>query len=262
MLRQPLKKHYLGMNKEFRFRGEEPGRLENLSDAVFGMAITLLLISATPPSNFEQVKRFVFELIPFLLCIALIMVVWHEHFVFFLRYGLRDGKVLVLNTLFLIIILFYVYPLKFLTTLILKPIAYLIDNDQLKTEFAGMISNQDIGQLMIIYGVGAASVFFLLMLMYRHALACADNLQLDEIEKFDTRVSVNTNLLLGIVPLISVAVAIIFLGNWKSGMMAGVTYFLYSPLMYIHGRRTSTQRKKLLAELKLSGGIEEAKSAS
>ena len=37
MIRDSLKKHYHGMNKEFRFRGEEPGRLENFSDAVFGL---------------------------------------------------------------------------------------------------------------------------------------------------------------------------------------------------------------------------------
>ncbi len=29
MLREGLKKHYIGINKEFRYRGEEPGRLEN-----------------------------------------------------------------------------------------------------------------------------------------------------------------------------------------------------------------------------------------
>ena len=35
MVREAFGKHYIGMNKEFRFRGEEPGRLENFSDARF-----------------------------------------------------------------------------------------------------------------------------------------------------------------------------------------------------------------------------------
>ena len=85
MIREALKKHYHGMNQEFRFRGEEPGRLENFSDAVFALAITLLLISTSPPTTFEQIKRFVWDLIPFCLCIIFIIMIWHEHFTFFFR---------------------------------------------------------------------------------------------------------------------------------------------------------------------------------
>jgi uncharacterized membrane protein len=119
MIRESLGKHYIGMNKEFRFRGEEPGRLENLSDGVFALAITLLLISTSAPNSFEQIKRFVWELLPFSACIVLIVLIWHEHFVFYYRYGLRNTTVIVWNTLFLIIVLFYVYPLKFLCKFLL-----------------------------------------------------------------------------------------------------------------------------------------------
>src|SRR5690349_13808241 len=115
MLREGFKAHLIGANKEFRYRGTEPGRLENFSDACFALAVTLLLISTSPPTTFEQVRRFVWELIPFAMCITLIVLIWHEHFVFFYRYGLRHGRVILLNSIFLILTLFYVYPLKFLT---------------------------------------------------------------------------------------------------------------------------------------------------
>ena len=246
MLREGLKKHYIGLNKEFQYRGEEPGRLENFSDAVFALAITLLLISTSPPSSFEQIRRFTYDLIPFLICIVLIIVIWHEHYVFYFRYGLRNGKIIMLNTLFLSLVLFYVYPLKFLTKLILIPVAYLFGDSSLQAELYGLIAAKDIGDLMIIYGLGAAGIFFVLMLMYRHALKHADELELTEIEKFDTRIKISANLLMGAVPLLSVILSFIFRGHWLAGLIGGFTYFLYTPVMIVHGKIADRKRQKLI----------------
>lgn len=250
MLRESIKKHYLGLNKEFRFRGEEPGRLENFSDAVFALAITLLLISTSPPTNFEQIKRFVWDIIPFCLCITLILLIWYEHFIFYFRYGMRSGKVVMLNTLFLVIVLFYVYPLKFLTKLILFPIAYIFNQEKLLVELKGMISGRDVGELMIIYGLGATSVFIMLMLMYRYALKNADQLELNEIERYDTKSSMHTNLLMALVPLLSTLLAIVFRNSIYAGMFSGFAYFLYTPIMFIHGKRVDNGRKKILDKMK------------
>jgi uncharacterized membrane protein len=247
MMRESLKKHYVGMAKDFRYRGEEPGRLENFSDAVFALAITLLLISTSPPTNFLQIKRFLFDLIPFVMCISLIILIWHEHFMFFFRYGMRNTRVVVLNTLFLIIVLFYVYPLKFLTKLSLFLVAYLFNIDWLMQDLKSMIKGEDMADLMIIYGLGATAVFLVLALMYRYAWKKADDLELNELERFDTHASMNTNLLLGVVPLVSVLIAIIFRGHWLGGMLSGFTYFLYTPIMFYHGHKVSKKRKTILA---------------
>lgn len=235
--------------EHFHLRGKEPGRLENFSDAVFALAITLLLISTSPPTNFEQIKRFTLELIPFIMCIALIILIWYEHYQFFSRYGLRNGRVVLLNTLFLVIVLFYVYPLKFLTKLSLFGVAILFDLDWLAESLRGMIRGEDVSDLMIIYGIGAASIFLVLTLMYRYAYKSADALQLSSFERFETRMSIRTNLLMAGVPLISVLVAFILKPHWSGGMISGFCYFLYSPVMYIHGSRVDRSRKKLLAEL-------------
>jgi uncharacterized membrane protein len=250
MVREALGKHYIGMNKEFRFRGEEPGRLENFSDAVFALAITLLLISTSAPSNFEQIKKFVWELIPFCACIVLIVLIWHEHFVFYYRYGFRNTKVIVLNTIFLIIVLFYVYPLKFLCKfLLLNPLARVFNQQNLLIELSEMSKPEDTAPLMIIYGAGAASIFLVLMSMYRYALKNSHLLQLTKIEEFDTRMSMIGNLLMATVPMLSVILAFLFRNNATlAGLISGFVYFLYMPLMFTFGVRRTKRRKKILME--------------
>lgn len=250
MIREKVQQ-YLDPEPGFRYRGKEPGRLENFSDAVFGMAITLLLISTSPPANFDELKRFTYELFPFLACITLIVLIWHEHYVFFQRYGLRNGKMITLNTLFLVIILFYVYPLKFLTKVILVgPLAYVTGNQELVKEIMSMIHAQDVGQLMIIYGIGATSVFLVLALMYRYALSQASVLDLDEIERFDTRMSLISNLLMASVPFVSLIMAFVLRNSFWAGPVAGFTYFLYTPVMFGFHRKVERWRNALLQSQK------------
>lgn len=40
--------------------------------------------------------------------------IWFEQHKFFRRYGLQDGTTVTLNVILLFVVLFYVYPLKFL----------------------------------------------------------------------------------------------------------------------------------------------------
>jgi hypothetical protein len=246
MLRESLQKHLIGMNKEFRFRGEEPGRLENFSDACFALAITLLLISTSPPSNFAQVKKFAWEVIPFAICITLIVLIWHQHFIFFFRYGLRNSRVIVLNTIFLILVLFYVYPLKFLAKAILVPLTKLFGADEFHSELLTIYGQNNLGDLMIIYGIGATLIFVVLALFYRHALLSKTELGLDEIETFDTKSSMRANYLMALVPLLSVLVSAVFSNSRWGGFLGGMTYFLYSPIMSIFWRRNNKKRKLLI----------------
>lgn len=249
MVRKEAQK-YLDPEPGFRYRGKEPGRLENFSDAVFGMAITLLLISSTPPANFAELKSFTYELFPFLACITLIVLIWHEHYIFFQRYGLRSGRMIVLNTLFLVIILFYVYPLKFLTTMLLVgPLAYLMGSEEVLKQIMSMIHARDVGDLMIIYGIGATSVFLVLALMYRYALSMKPALDLTELETFDTQMSMRSNLLMASVPFLSLVLALIFRNSMWAGPISGFTYFLYTPVMFGFHRLVEKKRKELASSL-------------
>ena len=50
----------------------------------------------------------------FACCFALLVWIWHEHNMFFRRYGLQDGWTVFVNSMLLFVTLFYVYPLKFM----------------------------------------------------------------------------------------------------------------------------------------------------
>lgn len=252
MIREQLKNHYLGMNSEFRFRGEEPTRIETLSDAIFAIAIGLLLISTSSPITFYQLEQFTKDLIPFAMCIALIAIIWHEHFIFFVRYGFRNAYIVFLNMLLLFIVLFYVYPLKFLAKILVMLAVNMYhiftqgNSNELWKEFLFTMEGGTVAELMIIYGSGAAAIFSVFALMYRYAYGQSAALQLNTVEKFDTRMSIRSNVLMASIPCLSVACALIF-GNTSLGMnLSGFVYFLYTPVMFAHGIHVKRHRQKLL----------------
>lgn len=50
----------------------------------------------------------------FAVCFGILFWVWYDHYRFFRRYGLDDGLTTTLTGVLLFIVLFYVYPMKFL----------------------------------------------------------------------------------------------------------------------------------------------------
>jgi uncharacterized membrane protein len=255
MIREKIKNHLIGLNPGFRFRGEEPTRVEAFSDAVFALALTMLLISTKPTRDFNELLDFTSELIPFGLCITAIITIWHEHFIFFLRYGFRNPRVIVMNGILLFIVLFYVYPLKFLATLLVHLFWYLIAHQSsTASQINQMMDGGNVATLMVIYGLGLAAISLMFCLMYRYALRQKNQLGLSALEVFETRVSLTKNILMGSIPLLSVCLALIFSSNQSlSGSISGFTYFLYMPTMMIYGRRMGRRRKKILQEETATG---------
>jgi ABC-type transport system involved in cytochrome bd biosynthesis fused ATPase/permease subunit len=77
----------------------------------------------------------------------------------------------------------------------------------------------------------------------------ADQLELNDIERFDTEVSIGTNRLMTIIPLISVLFAWLFRNHWSAGLIGGMTYFLLPIVMPMYGRRADKRRNKLIAAI-------------
>ena len=150
--------------KRFRFRGHEVRRIEAFSDAVFAFAVTLLIVSLEVPKNFEELMITMRGFFAFGVSFLLLMLIWYEQNIFFRRYGLDDLTTIVLNAILMFLVLFYVYPLKFLFTLLFSNQIYGVA----KSPF--MMFDKDVPVLMIIYATGYIAIYLLFTIMYRHAL--------------------------------------------------------------------------------------------
>lgn len=102
----------------FRQRGKEITRIEALSDAVFAFSISLLIVSLEVPQTFRELWQIQKNFLPFVATVCLVMLFWCQQYRFFRNYGLNDLRVIVLNIGLLLMVLFYVYPLKFLFSLL------------------------------------------------------------------------------------------------------------------------------------------------
>ncbi|MBP1644195.1 MAG: putative integral rane protein, partial [Acidobacteria bacterium] len=94
----------------------EPGsaRVETFSDAVFAFAATLLVVALEVPSSFQELERVLAGFAPFTLSFGALILIWSVHRALFRRFPMADRTTVVLNSCLLFVVLFYVYPLKFL----------------------------------------------------------------------------------------------------------------------------------------------------
>jgi hypothetical protein len=212
----------------FQWRGKEVSRLEELSDAVIAFALTLLVVSLEVPQTFDDLLATMRGFGAFALCFALLVIIWYEHYTYFRRYGLQDTYVMIWNTILLFLIVFYVYPLKFLFTLFFSD---LFGMSLLVTLPGGsvipMIRVGQLPQLYIIYGIGWTAVWLVFVLLYWHALSQSERLALSPLEIFDTRASITENLSASIVGLLSIGMVLV-----GATQTAGFVYLLMFPLTW------------------------------
>src|SRR5712691_11814267 len=120
MIRERLVEKEIGQRAEFRWRSHEISRIEGLCDAVFAFAVTLLVVSLEVPRTFAELSDALHGFVPFAICFAMLFRIWYGQFLWFRRYGLQDAPAVVLNGVLLFVVLFYVYPLKFLFTYLMN----------------------------------------------------------------------------------------------------------------------------------------------
>lgn len=216
-------------------RSHDISRLEAFSDAVFAFALTLLVVSLQVPKSYDELMNLMRGFPAFALCFGILLWIWYEHNLFFRRYGLQDPYTVFLNGALLFVVMFYVYPLKFMF-------------DSGFAQFPWMrgqgIMPMTLGQLArasAIYGLGWVAVFVMFGLLYRHAYRKRQILELAPLDIFDVRVFAGQHMVSAGVGVVVVLTAVLMPRRYA--FISPMMFFLMWPAHWLHEVRMQKKRK-------------------
>lgn len=192
-------------------------RLEALSDGVFAFAATLLVVSLEVPNSFELLKQNMSGFLGFGISFFVLVMLWRTHYNFFRRHDLIDNWVIALNMILLFVILFFIYPMKFLINLSTRH-----GNIRIRVE--------EFGELFMMYGLGFVAVFLVLSLMYFYVGKNKHELENRKELNFYGR----HFMIFVVTGLISIILATLNIGL-RFGL-PGFAYGLIGPLAFLHGK--------------------------
>lgn len=217
--------------KGFRWRGKEVSRIEGLSDAVFAFAVTLLIVALEVPKTFEALSDAMRGFPAFVASFSLLMIFWNLHYRYFRRYGLEDAFSRMMTLGILLLVLFSVYPLKFLFGAVLPMGSH---------EAPHFETIEQLRFVYTTYGLGFACIWALYWLLYRHALAKRFQLDLDAGEVWLTKEVLRSMEINVGVCLLSVLLSRIT----SLPGLPGMVYFVLLPVLIFNG---AYHRKKAKA---------------
>lgn len=235
------------MNKDistngFKYRGINGSRFETFTDIIFGFSITLLVISSEVPKTYVELQASMYSFFGFIFCALLLFSIWNDHKIFFLRYGLEDKKTIRLNFLLVFVLLYYIYPMKYLfsyigTALFVKIKLSLGDHsDGLQLALAKLkqanVETDQWSDIMLLFGFGLLAIYVIFILLYINAKNKKDELKLSIIEVYNTHTAIQEYFILVSITLLSIVMVSVFTRN--GFIYSSLTYLLIPIALVIH----------------------------
>ncbi|HJR57752.1 MAG TPA: TMEM175 family protein [Vicinamibacterales bacterium] len=225
----------------FSLRKHRISRLEEFSDAVFGFALTLLVLSSTVPRSYEQLMDLMRGLPAFACCFAVLVWIWYEHDTFFERYPMNDRTTFLLNSALLFTVLIYVYPLKFMFSAFMSQVFGLGS----RTEPVQDMELFELANASTIYGLGFFVLTGLFALLYLNAHRLQEQLELTPLQAFEARAIAGHQLVsasVGLFAMLFAMTAPLYLA-----FLSPCSFALMGPGHALFGMRMKKKREAFLA---------------
>lgn len=227
----------------FRQRGMEMTRTETFTDAAFAFALTLLVVSIdSVPSTYNELMLAVQGIPAFGLSCALLFLFWHGHWNWSRRYGLEDFASMVLSFFLVFVMLCYIYPMKYVTSIF---VAWITGR---RLEVGADISSLDeLYGIFTIYSIGFVALCVAILLLYLRAWSRRDELQLDTVERHATRSEIGSWTILASVGCLAILMGLF--APHHPATVPGWAYLLLPVIMPVWGVIRGRQLTRLRAEI-------------
>lgn len=223
--------HYFPRHEKFRNRGKDILRIEALSDAVFAFAVSLLVASLEVPQTFDELKVIIQGVVPFFATVALLFLFWYQQYMFFRRYALNDFVTILYNFSYLAIILFYLYPLKFLFSILLFSWTGIDLFPKATAHGLTVLRSEDFPDLIVLFSLGYFVIWLILFLMHQRALKKGCKPALNEYETLFTYMERR-----GAIMNAGIGIAAAVLAVTSPAWLAGLCYLLIPVVLFINKR--------------------------
>ena len=225
----------------FRYRGGENTRIEAFTDAAFAFAVTLLMIGGGHvPTTVDELLAALRNLPGYAASFALLCLFWYAHYKWHRRYGIENGRSIMLSLLLVFLVLIYVYPLHMMFNAAIS-----VGGSQGSGTFQ-IRTWADWKIMYVVFGIAYASMSVVILLFYALARSLRDELDLNAIERAVTDTGVLRWAVSACVGILS-AVLAVALAPRARGLMYALPGFAYWLIAFCNPVLRRWQQRRIAA---------------